>query len=122
MALAAPETESLARSAAFAAVLAKPADQRTAAEKDSLYPWWLGAYDQPIQAASAQLAALETEHATLKARGTIAHVMNEKQTEPVAYVLYLGEYDNRRDQVSATRPAALPAPGADLPHNRMGLA
>jgi mono/diheme cytochrome c family protein len=121
-ALAPAEAESLARSAAFAAILAKPADQRTDSEKDSLYPWWLGAYDQPFQAATAQLAALEGEHATLKARGTVAHVMQEKDEAAMAYILFRGEYDKRRDPVNPDTPDALPPFPADAPRNRLGLA
>ena len=58
----------------------------------------------------------------MKARGTIAHVMQEKPSEPMAYVLYRGEYDKRRDPVKAGTPKALPPMPADLPRNRLGFA
>ena len=58
----------------------------------------------------------------MKSRGTVAHVAAEKPGEPAAYVLFRGEYDKRRDKVSADTPAALPPLGADLPRNRLGLA
>jgi hypothetical protein len=40
----------------------------------------------------------------------------------MAYVLFRGEYDKRRDPVTAETPAALPSFPADLPKNRLGLA
>jgi hypothetical protein len=48
--------------------------------------------------------------------------MNERPTEPGAFVLFRGEYDKRRDPVKAETPKALPPLPADLPHNRLGLA
>ena len=69
-----------------------------------------------------RLAALEQEEAAIKARATIAHVMQEKTEPPMAYVLFRGEYDKRRDPVQADTPAALPPMPADLPRNRLGLA
>src|SRR5205085_2807126 len=38
------------------------------------------------------------------------------------YILYRGEYDKRRDKVTADTPKALPPLPPDLPHNRLGLA
>ena len=40
----------------------------------------------------------------------------------MAYLLYRGEYDKRRDPVKADTPDALPPMPADLPRNRLGLA
>ena len=40
----------------------------------------------------------------------------------MAYVLYRGDYDKRRDKVEPGTPAALPPMPADFPHNRLGLA
>ena len=40
----------------------------------------------------------------------------------MAYVLYRGEYDKRRDPVKPDTPDALPRMPADLPRNRLGLA
>ena len=116
------EIESIAKASRLAAILAKPADQRTDAEKNDIYPWWLGTDDRLFQERSAQLAVLETEQKTIQARGTVAHVMNEKNEEPMAYVLYRGEYDKRRDPVKPNTPAALPPFPTGAPKNRLGLA
>jgi hypothetical protein len=56
------------------------------------------------------------------ARGTIAHVMHEKETPAVAYVLFRGAYDQRRDEVSPNTPAVLPAFPDGYPRNRLGFA
>ena len=38
----------------------------------------------------------------------------------MAFILFRGDYDKRRDQVSPGTPAALPPMPADLPRNRLG--
>ena len=40
----------------------------------------------------------------------------------MAFMLFRGEYDKRRDQVSAATPSFLPPMPEDLPKNRLGLA
>ena len=61
---------------------AKPADKRTAAETDELFDWWLATLDEPYAGARRQARRrCEQEQATIKARGTIAHVMQEKPEE-----------------------------------------
>src|SRR5262249_58966774 len=86
------------------------------------FGWWLGAKDAKYPAALAQVDALQREEAAIKARGTVAHVMVEKPEKPMAYVLFRGEYDKRRDPVEADTPAALPAMAPGLPKNRLGIA
>ena len=117
------EVESMAKTTRFAGILAKAAGQRTDAEKNEVYPWWLAANDPPFQERMAKVAALEAEQNTIKSRSTIAHVMQEKtDAEAMAYILFRGEYDKRRDPVKPTTPAALPPFPADAPKNRLGLA
>lgn len=116
------EIDSLAKVTRFSGILAKPADQRTDAEKNEVYPWWLGTYDAAFQERSNKVAALESELNAIKSRGSIAHVMQEKSEEAMAYILFRGEYDKRRDPVKPTTPASvLPFPEG-FPRNRLGLA
>jgi len=103
-------------------VLAKPANQRPAAEIDALFAWWTESRDPASIEARAKLAALEQEREALKARGTIAHVTHEKDQPATAFVLFRGEYDKRRDEVTADTPGVLPPMPEDLPHNRLGFA
>ncbi|MDB5345938.1 MAG: Planctomycete cytochrome [Schlesneria sp.] len=120
--LTAAEIEGLAKVTRFGGILAKAAEQRTDAEKNEVYPWWLGAYDAAFQERTTKVAALEAEQNAIKSRGTIAHVMQEKSEEAMAYILFRGEYDKRRDPVKpATPTAVLPFPEA-YPRNRLGLA
>jgi hypothetical protein len=121
-ALNSDEVGSMARSARAVWLTAKPAAARTAAEKEELFAWWLPDKDATYRALSQRLSALKQEQETVRARGTIAHVMQERDSEPMAYILFRGDYDKRRDPVKATTPKSLPALPADLPHNRLGLA
>ena len=48
--------------------------------------------------------------------------MQEKGEPAMAFVLFRGDYDKRRDQVKAETPAVLPPMPSELPRNRLGLA
>jgi mono/diheme cytochrome c family protein len=121
-ALSAGEVERLAKGTRAAWLAAKPADQRTEAEKNELFSWWLTALDPAARDLNARLNALQQEETAIKARGTPAHVMQEKPQEPMAYVLFRGEYEKRRDPVKPDTPHVLPPMAAGLPKNRLGFA
>lgn len=121
-ALSPAEVESLAKASRFEAILAKAPDQRSEAEKNELFQWWLSSQDQTFQTLSNKVAALESEQSAITSRGTIAHVMNERSEEAMAYILFRGEYDQRRDPVKPATPAALSAYPDNVPRNRLGLA
>jgi hypothetical protein len=87
---------------------AKPAGGRTDAERNELFDWWLPELDKPYRDATARARALEQEQTAVQSRGTAAHVMQERSEPAKAFVLYRGEYDKRREQVSAGTPALLP--------------
>ncbi|MDX1948471.1 MAG: DUF1553 domain-containing protein [Pirellulaceae bacterium] len=116
------EAEQLARIDQVEDLLAKAADQRTAGEKDKIFDWWLTTLDQPSRELDAQLKTLQQEEVQIKARGTVAHVMNERSSEAAAFVLFRGEYDKRRDPVKPATPAFLPPLAEGEPRNRLGLA
>jgi hypothetical protein len=120
--LAPAEVEQLVRYGAAADALSKPAAERAAAETTAAFDWWLGTFDEPTRDLGREIVKLQVEEGTIRSRGTIAHVMNEKKGDPGAFILYRGEYDKRRDPVKADTPASLPAMSSDLPHNRLGLA
>lgn len=100
----------------------KPEGQRNDEEKKSLYEGYLASYDSEFMAATTAMAALDQEERDIKTRGTIAHIMQEKQDPPAAFVLFRGEYDKRRDKVGAATPEFLPAFSEEAPKNRLGLA
>jgi hypothetical protein len=121
-ALSGAEVERIARSTRAAALLSEDKGKRTTAERDELFDWWLVTMDSPYRGLHEKLTALQQEEATLRSRGTVAHVMAERPGEPTAYMLYRGEYDKRRDPVKADTPSSLPRMPSDLPHNRLGFA
>jgi len=121
-ALSAQEVQKLARSTRALWLLAKPAAERSEAEQNELFAWWLAELDKPTQEFSSKIASLELEQAGIKARGTIAHVMQERGEAAMAHVLFRGEYDKRRDEVHPSTPGALPPMPSELPKSRLGLA
>jgi hypothetical protein len=121
-ALTSATLEQVARTARATYLAAKPAEKRSAAEKEELYEWWIAAVDEPYRELAARLAPLEAEQATIRAGGTVAHVMSERPSEAMAYILFRGEYDKRRDPVKASTPDFLPEWPEDLPSNRLGFA
>jgi hypothetical protein len=122
-ALQAAEVMQLSRTGIIADVLSKPLAQRTAQEVQEAFTWWLQTFDAPSRQMQEQLARLQQEEAAIRARGTVAHVMQERpNSEPMAYILFRGEYDKRRDPVKADVPRVLPPMPPDLPRNRLGLA
>ena len=121
--LDAVEVLQLARTAAVAGIVRKPLAQRSAEDKNIALEWWLTTFDEPTRQGRAQLARLQQEEADLRARGTVAHIMQERpNSKPMAYILFRGEYDKRRDPVEADTPRVLPPMPPDLPRNRLGLA
>ncbi|MGL4463465.1 MAG: DUF1553 domain-containing protein [Planctomycetia bacterium] len=100
----------------------KPADKRTPAEADELFGWWVETQDAEFADRRTKLTGLKGEESAIKGRGTIAHVMSEKPTAPVAFILHRGEYDQRRDQVAAGTPAVLPRFPDAFPRDRLGFA
>ena len=103
-------------------VASKPADQRTKTESDELFPLWLVEVDDVYPQLVKTRDMLKTEEKQIRARGTVAYVMDERTNAPEAYVLFRGQYDQRRDRVTPATPAFLPPMAADLPRNRLGYA
>ena len=119
--LTAGEVESLSKAQALVQIIKLPPEERAKAA-GGLYDWWLASLDEAYKAATADVAQLESEHADIRKRGTVAHVMNEKDEMAKAHILDRGEYDRRTEEVQAGTPAILPAFPAELPRNRLGLA
>ena len=121
-ALPAEQVTALAQSTRAGWIASRPAAKRSEAETNELFDWWLNTNDTAFRTLATKSATLEREQAEIRARGTLTHVMQEKNEMPQAYILYRGEYDKRRDAVKPATPAVLPAWPEELPRNRLGLA
>ena len=95
---------------------------RTPEETEELYSWFLGARDASFTELVANQQRLVDEKGEILRRGTIAHVMNEKNEPPKAYILMRGEYDKRADEVLPETPKVLHPMKPELPRNRLGFA
>jgi mono/diheme cytochrome c family protein len=111
----------LARDARIAYLVQSSAN-RTDAENQELFDWYLTQKDEAFKTAQQKLLAVQNEKEEIRRRGTIAHIMVERAEEPIAFTLHRGEYDQRRDQVKPDVPAILPPMDPALPKNRLGLA
>ncbi|MBC8138251.1 MAG: DUF1553 domain-containing protein [Fibrella sp.] len=116
------EVRSLASGTRTAYLVSRGTAGLAAPEKDELFAGWLTAQDAEYKELLAKMAAQEAEQGTIRQRGTVAHVAHERDGEPMAYVLFRGEYDKRRDPVKAVTPAFLPAMPKSYPKNRLGFA
>jgi hypothetical protein len=121
-ALAPSEIAQLASATRAAYLVAKPAEGRSPSEVEELYGWWLDAVDPTFQQLATRKRELDASEAAIKSRATVAHVAQEKTDAPMAYILYRGDYDKRRDEVKADTPDILPPFPAELPRNRLGYA
>jgi uncharacterized protein DUF1553/uncharacterized protein DUF1549/concanavalin A-like lectin/glucanase superfamily protein/cytochrome c len=103
--------------------LAKSADQVSKEELDDLYVVYLNRVDPEYRDAVASLAHVERDRRAVRRRGVISLVMQEKaHSQPMARILYRGQYDQPRDEVEPGVPSVLPPMAAELPRNRLGLA
>jgi hypothetical protein len=96
--------------------------ERKPDETEELFSLWLNKADPVYRDLQASSEALKKEEMEIRARGTVAYVMNERTNEPEAYILFRGAYDQRRDRVTASTPSFLPPMPADAPRNRLGFA
>lgn len=120
--LPAEEIANLAKGTRAAWLVSQKEGNLNPTDKEELFTWWLTGADAEYGKLAQNLTKLQNEENTIRARGTIAHVANEKMTPPMAYTLFRGEYDKRRDKVEPKTPAILPAMPASLPKNRLGFA
>jgi hypothetical protein len=116
------EVKDLGNTQRLSWLVSKKVDKRSKEESAELYTRWLTSLDEEYQQASAALDSLEKVEAEMRARATVAHVMQEKEMKPEAFVLSRGEYDKRRDKVEPATPAALPPMPKEFPRNRLGFA
>ncbi len=119
----AAEVKELADLVDMRAALDVAVDQRTPAQQKLLRAHYVAAADPASRALTAELNRLLTDEETLRRRGGLTLVMEEKKgEEPFAHVLIRGEYSQPGDKVPAATPGVLPPLPAAGPRNRLTLA
>jgi hypothetical protein len=120
--LSASEVQRLGSADRLAALFAIPGSKRTDAEKRELLEWYLSTSDKPYTDLGNKLEALAREEGAMRSGGGIAYVMQERGDKPMAYVLFRGDYEKRRDPVTPETPRMLPPMPPGAPKNRLGFA
>ncbi len=120
--LRADEVRQLAAAARLGWIISKPVEQRTKAEGEDLFSSWLAIRDAKFGALVESRDKLIEESDGIRLRGSVAHVMNDREAEAEAYLLFRGQYDQRRDKLTPGTPKVFPPMSADLPRNRLGFA
>jgi len=121
--LSAKQVSAVANIAPLEFVLRIPADKRTKEQNDGIFETWLTTRDEEYLARSKKLAALNKEQADVRERNPFTLIQQEKKDSmPVSYVLFRGQYDKKKDKVGSDVPAALPRMPKSAPTNRLGLA
>ena len=101
----------------------KPAAELSPSEREALLVYYLNRADSDYMKTAREMASLEFERRAIRRRAAITHVMQETAgSMPKANVLFRGQYDQPRDEVTPGVPSVLPPMPASLPRNRLGLA
>jgi len=116
------EAEALAQVPRMQWLAGKQSSARKQDEADELYGLWLDRLDAPYREATQKKAQLQNEIAALRERSPVALIMQDRTNEPEAFVLFRGQYDQRRERVTPATPSALPLPPPGTPSNRLGFA
>jgi hypothetical protein len=108
--------------AAAQSLLTKPTPVLTDDERELLFDYYLAARDDQWKKRIEALRNSRGELAKCAEEVKEIMVMRELPHPKKAYVLFRGEYAERRDEVQGGTPAALPPLPPDAPRNRLGLA
>ncbi|HEU0004997.1 MAG TPA: DUF1553 domain-containing protein, partial [Terriglobia bacterium] len=101
----------------------KPVDQLTEAERQNLHLFFLNNEDKTYRGLVAKRHQMDVQQRDIRRRSAVTHVMQERSdSQPMANILYRGQYDQPRQEVRPSVPAALPPMPASFPRNRLGLA
>lgn len=103
-------------------IMRKPADQLGETERRQLFDYWLETSDETWKNYEAALSDARAEQAQFAEGIREIMVMRELPEPKTAYLLFRGEYNQRRDPVSPGVPAALGSLPDGAPRNRLGLA
>jgi hypothetical protein len=117
------DAELLYQSSRINAAARKSRDRLTNSDKQSLTTFYVDASNPAITPLIRDIRNTEAELQTILRRSPTTLVMQErKDAQPVAHVLYRGQYDQMRDEVHPNTPSVLPPMLQNMPRNRLGLA
>jgi Protein of unknown function (DUF1553)/Protein of unknown function (DUF1549)/Concanavalin A-like lectin/glucanases superfamily/Planctomycete cytochrome C len=101
----------------------KGIDQLTAVERQNLHLFYLIHEDKAYRRLLSERQQVYVQQRDIRRRSAVTHVMQERgDSQPMAHILYRGQYDQPRQEVQPNVPAALPPMPASFPRNRLGLA
>lgn len=103
-------------------LLQKSADQLNDSERSQLFDFYLAAVDDEWKAHLAALVAARAERTQFAENVREVMVMRELPEPKPAYILFRGEYNQRRDEVPAGVPMAMTPFDAGSPKNRLEMA
>ena len=108
---------------AIETALATESGKLTDASRGALLTWFLLNQHQPYRLLAKEQNELNQQAKAIARRGATSLVMEERtDSKPVAWILYRGAYDQRRQEVEANTPSILPPMTSTMPRNRLGLA
>jgi hypothetical protein len=117
------EARLLASWGTIRAAATKDSATLSTAERDALETYYLNRLDRAYIDALDKVESFDAERRAIRRRGSTTLVMQEKaNSAPMAKVLYRGQYDQPRDEVTPGVPSVLPPMSASMPRNRLGLA
>jgi hypothetical protein len=101
----------------------KRTDELTALERENLQLFYLTHQDKNYRQLVSKRQQVYVQQRDIRRRSAVTHVMQERSdSQPMANILYRGQYDQPRQEVQPNVPAALPPMPASFPRNRLGLA
>jgi Protein of unknown function (DUF1553) len=93
------------------------------ADRQALLAYYSAQVGSATKGQVAELHQVDAERAAIIRRSAVTFVQEErKDTQPVAHVLFRGQYDQMRDEVHPNVPSVLPPMPQAAPRNRLGLA
>jgi hypothetical protein len=124
LALSSESSPQLTTGESIAQLASMPVDKRTPQQQQRLRSQFLTTELAPKAAKllHQQIQSLYTKINAQKSQGSSTMVMQDMAAPRKTYVLERGEYDQRREEVSAATPAALGLMAENAPRNRLGLA
>ncbi|MBV9083757.1 MAG: DUF1553 domain-containing protein [Acidobacteriaceae bacterium] len=121
--MADPQEAELLYAASRAATAKKSADELSEPDAAALLTFFVYRIDPATAQPAAQLRRIDRELYAIRSRSATTLVMEERtDAQPVAHVLYRGQYDQMREEVHPNTPSVLPPMSESMPRNRLGLA